>query len=294
MKSKIAAVPALAALALAFGACANTPTQPTPGQGTASPQGRTMYATTQDNKLAKFGSDNPSTSATTIAFSGMASGETMLGLDFGPKDGLLYGVSNQNRLFTINTTTAAVTLVGSGAFTPGITGSAIGFDFNPTVNRIRVQSNTGFNLRLNQELGLVIDFDPITIGIQADASLSYNTGDQGAGSTPSIVADAYTNSNATATTTTLFAIDSSRDTLVSFTGNPNDGKISTVGSLGVNTTDAAGFDISGAADGTAFATLTPSGATASSLYTINLTSGQATLVGSVGSNLTLTGVAIAP
>ncbi|NJK44991.1 MAG: DUF4394 domain-containing protein [Pleurocapsa sp. SU_196_0] len=89
--------PGMTTIALAFGACTmNTPVSP------EAPRGRTMYATTQDNKMAKFGSENPNTSATTLAFSGMASGETMIGLDFGPRDGKLYGVSNQNRMYTID------------------------------------------------------------------------------------------------------------------------------------------------------------------------------------------------
>ncbi|NJK44992.1 MAG: DUF4394 domain-containing protein [Pleurocapsa sp. SU_196_0] len=182
--------------------------------------------------------------------------------------------------------------MGSSAFGPALVGASFGLDFNPTVNRIRVHSDADFNVRLNQETGLVVDFDLVTVGIQADLNLNYTTGDSGAGSDPSIVATAYTNSNATATTTTLFAIDSSRDVLVTV-NPPNDGKLTTVGQLGVDTSTAAGFDISGAADGTAFATLTATTGI-SSLYTINLTNGQATLVGAVGGNLTLTGVAVAP
>jgi hypothetical protein len=276
----------VAVLAVLFGACAPMATVP------EAPQGRTMYATTQDNRMAKFGSQNPSNSVTTVSFTGLAAGETMIGLDFGPRDGKLYGVSNQNFIYTVDIATGATTKLFPLAFAPALVGASFGLDFNPTVNRIRVHSDADLNLRLNQESGLVVDFDAVTAGIQADLNLNYNVGDAGAGSNPSIVATAYTNSNATATTTTLFAIDSSRDTLVTV-APPNDGKLTTVGSLGVDTSAAAGFDISGAADGTAFATLT-SAAGVSSLYTINLTTGQATLIGAVGSNLTLTGVAIAP
>jgi hypothetical protein len=290
MNRNLLFAPGVAALALTFAACNNTMQTPT-GE---APRGRAMYATTQDNRMAKFGSENPSTSTTTFAFNGMESGETMIGLDFNPKDGRLYGVSNQNRTYVIDITTniGATTRVNVTPSTPALTGTSFGVDFNPMANRLRVHSDKGFNARINQELGLVIDFDPLTVGIQADTSLSYNTGDSGAGSDPSIVATAYTNSNATASTTTLFAIDSSRDVLVTVS-NPNDGKLTTIGQLNVDTSSAAGFDISGAADGTAFATLT--GSTGfSGLYTVNLTNGQATLVGMVGGNLTLTGVAVAP
>ena len=196
------------------------------------------------------------------------------------------------RKSAISTTTGAATAINSSAFAPGLVGGSFGVDFNPVPNRIRVHGNTAFNVRLNQETGAVVDGDAITPGTQADANLSYAGGDAGAGATPSLVATAYTNSTPTATTTVLFAIDSSRDTLVSL-ATPNNGQITTVGPLGVDTNANAGFDISAASDGTAFATLT-SAAGVSSLYTINLNNGAATLVGAVGSNLTLTGVAIAP
>ena len=276
----------VAALAVLFGACAPMATGP------EAPMGRTMFATTQDNRMAKFGSQNPNSSVSTVSFSGLAVGETMIGLDFGPRDGKLYGVSNQNRIYTVDTTTGATAAIGSSAFAPALIGASFGLDFNPTVNRIRVHSDADFNVRLNQETGAVVDFDMNTAGTQADLNLNYNATDAGAGFNPSIGATAYTNSNATATATTLYAIDSSRDVLVTV-APPNDGKLTTVGSLGVDTSTAAGFDISGAADGTAFATLT-SATGVSSLYTINLMTGAATLVGAVGSNLTLTGVAIAP
>ncbi len=276
---------AVATLAVLFGACA-------PMSASSSPVGKTMYATTQDNRLVKFGSENPTSSASSMALTGMASGEVMLGIDFGPRDGKLYGVSNQNRIFTIDPMTGSSSAIGSSAFAPGITGAAIGMDFNPTVNRIRIHSDADYNVRLNQETGAVVDFDAAMAGIQTDLALNYNTTDSGANANPSIVASAYTNSNATATTTTLYAIDSTRDVLVTV-APPNDGKLTTVGALGTDTGAASGFDISGASDGTAFATLSAVGGF-SSLYKINLQNGQATLVGAVGGSLTLTGLAIAP
>jgi uncharacterized protein (TIGR03437 family) len=61
--------------------------------------------------------------------------------------------------------------------------------------------------------------------------------------------------------------------------------------LGVNTTAEVGFDIA-TQSGVAFASLTPSGAAASSLYTINLTTGAATLVGAIGGTELIRDVAI--
>jgi hypothetical protein len=271
-------------LALGLLGCA-----PASSTETQAPRGRTLYATTQDNRLAMFGSQNPSASFLAMPFAGLGTNEVMVGIDFGPRDGKLYGVSSQNRIYTIDPLSATVSPIGTNAFAPGLVGGFFGMDFNPTVNRIRMHGNTGFNARLNQETGAMVDFDTATAGTQPDLNLAYTATDAGAGSSPSVAASAYTNSNANATTTVLYAIDSSRDVLVTV-APPNDGKLNTVGSLGVDTSAAAGFDISGTADGTAFASLTVAGV--SSLYTLNLTTGQATLVGGLAT--TVTGLAIAP
>ncbi len=244
----------------------------------------TLYATTQDNRLATI---NTSTSSNRVkAFGGLNENETMIGLDFGPRDGKLYGISNQNRIYTIDPNSAQATAIGSSAFMPSISGTAFGMDFNPTVNRIRVHGNTGFNARFNQETGVMVDFDSTTAGTQPDLNLNYTDG----GTAPSIVGTAYTNSNATATSTVLYAIDSSRDVLVTV-APPNEGKLTVVGKLGVDTSEAVGFDISGSSDGTAYATLTVNGS--SRLYTIDLKTGKAKLSRLLG-GLTVTGIALAP
>ena len=103
-------------------------------------------------------------------------------------------------------------------------------------------SDTGQNLRLNPDTGAVAAVDT-----------ALNPG------APHVVGSAYTNNFAGATTTTLYAIDATTDQL--FIQNPpNDGTLVPVGPLGVDTTDAVGFDIS-ANDGVAFATLTVGGTT---------------------------------
>jgi hypothetical protein len=60
----------------------------------------------------------------------------------------------------------------------------------------------------------------------------------------------------------------------------------------VDASNLVGFDIQ-AGSGMAYAVLTPPSATASRLYTINLTTGAATLVGTIGGD-TIRGVAVAP
>ena len=64
---------------------------------------------------------------------------------------------------------------------------------------------------------------------------------------------------------------------------PNDGVLVPVGSLGINVTSDNGFDIGGSSNG-AFALLKVGSTT--SLYQINLTTGQATSVANININAT--------
>lgn len=156
--------------------------------------------------------------------------------------------------------------VGAGPFVPALTGTSFGVDFNPTVDRIRVTSDTEQNLRLNPDTGAVAG---------TDAPLAYRAGDAGAGTNPSVGAVAYTNSFAGATTTQLFGIDSARDALV-LQDPPNAGVLNTVGALGVDVAEPVGFDIGTA--NAAYAAVRRGTESASLLHRIDLTSGRATPV----------------
>jgi hypothetical protein len=126
-----------------------------------------------------------------------------------------------------------------------------------------------------------------------DGALSYALTDGGALQTPQIGGTAYTNSVAGATSTTLYAIDFARDVLVTL-ANPNDGVMTTVGPLGVNTSADVGFDIVGST-GTAYATLTLGGGVSNStLSIVNLASGMIFPVGNVAHGAPLRGIAVTP
>lgn len=239
-----------------------------------------MYALNIGNQLLRFSSGSPST-VTTIPITGLPGGITMRGIDFRPTDNKLYGVTSGSRVYTIDTTTGAATATGV-SFNPVLTSNLMGFDFNPVADRIRVQGKTVQNLRINPVNGAVSNTDP---------NLFYADGDANAGAIPALVGSAYTNSASGATSTELYAIDSSRDVLVKLS-DPNTGGISTVGALNVNTDDPVGFDISG--DGRAYAALRPSAGNNSVLYTINLQTGAATQLENIGSNQQIIGLAIAP
>ena len=226
------------------------------------------------NRLVFFTSAAPS-DAEVVKVTGLPKREKLLGIDRRPATGQIYALGSSSRLYVIDASTGAATPVGTEPFAMLLSGSRFGFDFNPTVDRIRITSNTGQNLRVHPDTGALV---------LADGPLAYATGDTAEGVKPKVVGSAYTNSvSPTPLTTTLYNIDAGRDTLVTQIP-PNDGTLNTIGSLGLNVTEVAGFDIS--VDGIAYASLQKKlgfGKTKrASLYTIDLATGAATLVGKIG------------
>jgi Domain of unknown function (DUF4394) len=157
-------------------------------------------------------------------------------------------------LYALNTSSGAATTVG-GVFTTLLSGTDFGFDFNPTADRIRVVSNTGQNLRLNPNDGAIAAVD-LPIG----------------GATSGITAAAYINNFAGATTTSLFTIDHTTDKLY-LQNPPNNGTQTEIGPLGIDITNANGFDI-GSTSGKAYLVATVAGA--AKIYTVNTATGAAT------------------
>lgn len=236
----------------------------TPIEGIAIPTDPVAYAVDNANNFLIF---NPMSPATVISkpITGLALTESIVGIDFRPLNGQIYALGSLSRLYTVNTATGALTPVGAGTLTTLLSGSSFGFDFNPAVDRIRIVSNTGQNLRLHPETGVVVSVD----GILKPGS-------------PAISAAAYTNNFTGTTETILFDIDHATDKLYKQTP-PNDGSLVEVGSLGVNAESTNGFDI-GSASGTAYAILTVGGV--NKIYTINLTTGAATATGDFSKTVT--------
>lgn len=221
----------------------------------AIPTEAVAYSVDGSNNLQIFNPNNPM--PVSKALSGLQSGETILGIDFRPANGQLYALGSTSRMYTINLGTGAATAVGTSPFTTALLGTDFGFDFNPTVDKIRVVSNTGQNLRL----------DPVTGGITA-MDLTLNPG------SPMIGAAAYTNNVAGATSTTLFVIDHNTDKLYQ-QNPPNNGVLVETGPLGINITSSNGFDI-GSMSQKAYLMATVG--TTTKLYSINTATGAATSV----------------
>jgi Domain of unknown function (DUF4394) len=222
--------------------------------GLAIPTAPVAYAIDETNNLLIFNFMNIGTPVSK-AITGLQTGETILGIDMRPATGQLYALGSTSRLYVLNTSSGLATVIGTVPFATLLSGTSFGFDFNPTVDRIRCISNTGQNLRLQPETGLIAAIDGVL-----------NPG------TPSVTASAYTNNFAGATTTVLYNIDNVTDKL-SKQDPPNNGTQVDVGALGINVEAISGFDIT-SRSGVGYAALKV--ADKSSIYTINLTSGAAT------------------
>ena len=221
-----------------------------------------LVGLTDNNNLVLFDSDNP-TATTSVSITGVDG--RVLGIDTRPANNLTYGVTSANKIYTINPFTGAATFVSqlsNASFTGGFVS---GVDFNPVPNLLRVVGGNRQNLRINVDTGATI------------VDVALNPG------SPNITAAAYTNADTDpATGTTLYDIDSNSDAL--FIQNPpNNGTLARVGSLGIDIDSTGGFDIfTQNGVNTAVAALTPAGSTGSNLYNINLSTGAATQIGTIG------------
>lgn len=249
-------------------------------------QAQTVYTVTGVN-LNTFDATAPAVAFATVPITGLTAGDIVIGLDRRPANNALVlavdGLAN-DRLYTLNPISGQATLLSTLAADPadltapftGLTGAAFGTDFNPVPDRLRVVSDTGQNLRINVDSGLVTTDLPLN------------------GATASIQASAYINNfPGGGGSTTLYGINGATDTLYTQVP-PNDGTQVVTGPLGVDTANTIGLDIltnNGATTtNTAYAGLFVGGFT--NLYTVNLTSGAATLVGRLGSGAVIQGFAV--
>lgn len=233
-----------------------------------------FFALINTNTLAKYDASKPEKAISSVSITGMQASETMLAIDFRPATGQLYGVGSSSRIYVINTTTGEARAIGTGSFIPALAGDVAAFDFNPTVDRIRLISTGGQNLRLNPETGTVAATDgAINIGGTANANIS---------------SAAYTENKAGASATVLFDIDVNNDILYK-QDPPNAGGLVAVGNLGIDLSGTGEFDIA-ASDNIALAVYN-SGA-APSVFTIDLATGKAENVGMLGAATTVRGIAI--
>ena len=213
-------------------------------------QAATVFAVDENNNLVTFNSAAPGVLTSTRTINGTAA--TFLALDFRDSNGLLYGLADDLRLYTINTGTGLASAIGGPL---ALTGSNFGFDFNTAIDALRIVSNDDSNYVVNPNTGaLTTTATPVF----------YAAGDPNVGVNPTVTANAYVHGTAN-----QFAIDTNADFLVRQANNA--GTLTSVGSLGVAVGPRTSFDID--FDGVGYIM------DANSFYTVNLTTGAATLVG---------------
>lgn len=246
---------------------------------TESAQAAEVYGLSTRNQLVRFDSATPATLSAAMFINGLSQNESLIGIDFRPANGMLYGVGSFGNIYTVNTNTgfasavAAITVNGNPI---GLNGVEFGMDFNPVVDRLRLVSDLDMNLRINVDTGAAI----------VDSNLN------GAGN-PNIVASAYLNNdNNVSTGTTLYNLDSATD-MLTIQNPPNNGTQVVVGSIGFDISALAGMDIlTIGSSNTAYAALQAQNGSGSSFYTINLGTGMATAIGPIGNSQSSDSLAI--
>ena len=205
-----------------------------------------------------------------------AAGEWIFGMDYRPVDGLLWGLTNRGRLYTIDPSTGVATFkvaLTADSAAPGFTGldssTSVSVDFNPVADRMRVVTFVGQNLSINVTSGAT--------AVQTDVPVIASPPAPAAGYSW-VAGVAYSNNFAGATSTTLYTINNQNDNLSTQTP-PAGGTQTAVGTgLKVAIGDVQGFDIAGSTNQLALGALSLNGAAGPhSLYNINLTTGVAVL-----------------
>lgn len=233
---------------------------------------------TADQRLVCFRPERPRLARDIAAVSGLQTDTKLVGIDYRPATGDLYGLGDQAGIYVVDPATAAASLVARANV--ALQGTSFGVDFNPAADRLRVVSDTGQNLRIN-----------VADGVTATDTSLTNPPNPATGVTGAM----YTNNDADPDTgTTLFDVDSALDQ-VSIQSPPNNGTLVATGKLGVDTGPDVAADIySEVRDGStvsnsAFAAL--SGASGSSFYRVDLLTGAASRTGDFAARNRVVGVA---
>ena len=138
-----------------------------------------FIALSDNNVLVSFNSSNLSR-LSSLPVTGIDG--SLLGIDTRPANGLIYGITTANKIYTVDPTTGIATQV-STLNTPFTATSVSGFDFNPVADRLRLVGDNDQNFRINVDTGAVT----------VDANLAFAAGDVNAGDDPIVTAAAYTN-----------------------------------------------------------------------------------------------------
>jgi hypothetical protein len=222
-----------------------------------------LYGVTETNQLLSFDSATPGTVSSSVAITGV-SGSSILALDIRVRDGQLYALTDDFKIFRVNKASGVASLFANVA----ITGSNFAFDFNPTNANLRIVSNNDTNY--------VYNF--VTNTLVPGPNVAYGAGPL-FGAAKDITGAAYLfNDNNLGTGTTLYVLDSLNDVLSTL--NTGTGTLTRVGGLGLDVGARGSFDIvTRGVTNSAFV------ANSGKLYSANLTTGALSLIGNTSETL---------
>ncbi|SMY09031.1 DUF4394 domain-containing protein [Flavimaricola marinus] len=207
---------------------------------------------------------------------------------FRPVTGELLGFAG-DAIYTIDTSTGMLTDLGATFMDDAMIAddAMVAFDFNNAIDAVRAVSSNGDNLVYFPEgFG---DMDERAGSVLRFTDLAYAEGDASFGAEPLVFANAYTNAIAgmTAESTFQYALDARANALISLANNA--GTLETIGLITIDGEAAdilpmGGFDIISPSVGEdqAYAILQIDGQETAGLYSIDLTSGNATLLSDLG------------
>jgi hypothetical protein len=241
----------------------------------------TFVGLVNGNALVQFQENTPSQFDSLVLIDGLAPGEVVMSIDGRPGTGQLLalavkpsGGATDGKLYWVDPDTGVATPTGTATFDVEDTALRTMIDINPTVDRLRVVGTDRQNLRVNPNNGALA---------LTDTDLAYPALPAGLEPLVSIAYDRNVAASAAGGITTLYGISQSGSLVtiggVNSTPSPNLGQVFAVGSLGVTPDDEhIGFDVT--AQNNAYVSMTVGGDTG--LYAVNLATGAATLVGTVG------------
>lgn len=236
-----------------------------------------LFGLTTQNWINVFDSATPNDTVGGGAVTGLQTNDVLVAMDYQPASGdvlLLGSQSNVYRLNSISGSDFSATLLNT--LDPTLVGTSIAFDFNPAFMSgafARIITDTNDNRVIGGADGQYLP--PVE-----KTDVFYAAGDANEGSDPNIAGIAYDTNVIGASTTQQYGIDATLGVLTTVANNA--GTLETIGSLGLagSITNELGFDISGAT-GNAYASIQTG--PNSQLYTIDLSTGTASLVGQIGS-----------
>lgn len=263
------------------------------GIAVVTPANPTVLGLSDDNKLYQFTARNPGQLSTALAISlpaGAPTDETLLGLDFRPSDGQLYGLGSAGRLYRISLAPASAgtaTLVSSltadagdssNPFTGLAAGTRYSMDFSPVApggsavfpdqNRLRLIGSDLSNASVIADNGAVTTQTAITPA------------------TATVAAVAHGNNYRGSLVSSLYAVSGDQLGVITQVGTAStpEGSLVTTGTLGFSITGQAGLDIAGRSNENALLAARSSTSGPLTLYRLALfgSSNLATAVGPIG------------